>query len=92
MLTAGAAVVSRGLPANLGGGGVKLEVCPVIAVSSFGMFFRRTVLDLLLARRFWGAQLDATFLRGLVHGGLLSRELIYHYPASGAATDMEETA
>lgn len=85
LMAAGAKLVRRGLPVHPGSSYwvVELAARSVVGVSSCGMFSRRTVLDVLLARRFSGARLDRDFLSSLGHGGLLARELSYHFPDYG---------
>ena len=92
LMAAGAQLVRRGLPVHPGSSYwvVDLAGCPVVGVSSCGMFSRRTVLDILLARGFAGARLDRDFLSSLGHGGLLARELGYHFPDYGAVPGEQE--
>jgi len=82
LMAAGARPVRRGLPVHPGSSYwvAELEGCTAVGVSSCGMFSRRTVLDILLARRFAGGRLDGDYLSSLGHGGLLARELSYHFP------------
>ena len=82
VIDAGARVVRRGLPVHPGSSYwiVELEQRPVIGVASCGMFSRRTALDLLLTRLFAGEELDAGFLAGLGHGGLLAPEMAWRFP------------
>ena len=81
-LSGEARVVRRGLPVHPGSSYwiVELEQRPVIGVASCGMFSRRTALDLLLTRLFAGEELDAGFLAGLGHGGLLAPEMAWRFP------------
>ncbi|MGA9775880.1 MAG: hypothetical protein WBU92_08160 [Candidatus Dormiibacterota bacterium] len=85
LLAAGAEEVRRGLPAHPGSSYwvVRLGGCDVVGVASCGMFSRRTVLDVLLCRRFAGGELDRPFLASLGHGGLLARELAHRFPDYG---------
>lgn len=89
LIAAGARPVRRGLPVHPGSSYwlAELSGCAAIGVSSCGLFSRRTVLDILLARRFAGGALDAEFLSSLGHGGLLARELSYHFPNYGLGED-----
>lgn len=82
LLRAGAQVVRRGLPAHPGSSYWVLQLgdCTVVGVASCGMFSRRTILDILLCRRFAGGPLDERYLSRLGHGGLLARELGYRFP------------
>jgi hypothetical protein len=82
VVEAGARVVRRGLPVHPGSSYwiVELHGSPVIGVASCGMFSRRTALDLLLTRLFAGESLDAEFLAGLGHGGLLAAEMAWRFP------------
>ncbi len=82
LLAAGASTIRRGLPVHPGSSYwvAELHECIVIGVASCGMFSRRTALDLLLARRLSGQPLDADYLSGMGHGGLLARELAFRFP------------
>jgi hypothetical protein len=89
VVDAGARVIRRGLPVHPGSSYwvVELHGSPVIGVASCGMFSRRTALDLLLTRCFAGEPLDAGYLAGLGHGGLLAAEMAWRFPRYDVATE-----
>ena len=92
LLDAGAEVIRRGLPVHPGSSYwlVTVQGVPVIGVASCGMFSRRSALDLLLMRCFAGEPLDAEFLAGLGHGGLLQSEGSWRIPACDRQVEVEE--
>ena len=57
---------------------------PVFGVAACGMFSRATVLDLILPRLFTGARVTADDFNRLGHGGLLSKDMAFRFPAYGA--------
>jgi len=57
---------------------------PIFGVAACGMFSRATVLDLILPRLFTGARVTADDFNSLGHGGLLSKDMAFRFPAYGA--------
>jgi molybdopterin biosynthesis enzyme len=57
---------------------------PIFGVAACGMFSRATVLDLILPRLFTGARVTADDFNRLGHGGLLSKDMAFRFPAYGA--------
>jgi hypothetical protein len=82
VVDAGAREVRRGLPVHPGSSYwiADLGACTIVGVAACGTFSRRTALDLLLVRRFAGLPLDASFLAGLGHGGLLAADMSWRFP------------
>jgi hypothetical protein len=88
---AGARIVRRGLPVHPGSSYwlAELGECTVVGVASCGTVSRRTALDLLLVQRFAGLPLDADFLAGLGHGGLLAGEMAWRFPRYDGGAEEE---
>lgn len=82
----GARMERQGAPAHPGSAVwlAYLGQTPIFGVAACGMFSKATVLDLLLPRLFSGVRLTARDFAGLGHGGLLSREMAFRFPAYGA--------
>jgi hypothetical protein len=82
----GARMERQGAPAHPGSAVwlAYLGETPIFGVAACGMFSKATVLDLLLPRLFSGVRLTARDFAGLGHGGLLSREMGFRFPAYGA--------
>jgi len=57
---------------------------PIFGVAACGMFSRATVLDLILPRLVTGARVTADDVNSLGHGGLLSKDMAFRFPAYGA--------
>jgi probable molybdopterin binding protein len=82
----GARMEKRGAPAHPGSAVwlAYLTEKPIFGVAACGMFSRATVLDLILPRLFSGARVTAGDFNGLGHGGLLSKDMAFRFPAYGA--------
>jgi hypothetical protein len=82
----GARMEKQGAPAHPGSAVwlAYLEEKPIFGVAACGMFSRATVLDLILPRLFTGARVSAADFNGLGHGGLLSKDMGFRFPAYGA--------
>ena len=63
---------------------------PVFGVAACGMFSRATVLDLILPRLFTGARVTADDFNRLGHGGLLSKDMAFRFPAYGAFDTLDQ--
>jgi len=85
LIASGATPLRRGLPMHPGSSYwlAMLRGRPVIGVASCGMFARRSALDILFTRLHAGLPLDAAFLAGLGHGGLLSSHAAWRVPSYG---------
>jgi molybdopterin biosynthesis enzyme len=82
----GARMEKQGAPAHPGSAVwlAYLTDKPIFGVAACGMFSRATVLDLILPRLFTGARVTAADFNGLGHGGLLSKDMGFRFPAYGA--------
>ena len=82
----GARMEKQGAPAHPGSAVwlAYLTDRPIFGVAACGMFSRATVLDLILPRLFTGARVTAADFNGLGHGGLLSKDMGFRFPAYGA--------
>ncbi len=82
----GARMEKQGAPAHPGSAVwlAYLTDRPIFGVAACGMFSRATVLDLILPRLFTGARVTAADFNGLGHGGLLSKDTGFRFPAYGA--------
>jgi molybdopterin biosynthesis enzyme len=82
----GARMEKQGAPAHPGSAVwlAYLSGKPIFGVAACGMFSRATVLDLILPRLFTGARVTAADFNGLGHGGLLSKDMGFRFPAYGA--------
>jgi len=82
----GARIEKQGAPAHPGSAVwlAYLTDRPIFGVAACGMFSRATVLDLILPRLFTGARVTAADFNGLGHGGLLSKDMGFRFPAYGA--------
>jgi hypothetical protein len=82
----GAQMEKQGAPAHPGSAVwlAYLTDKPIFGVAACGMFSRATVLDLILPRLFTGARVSAADFNGLGHGGLLSKDMGFRFPAYGA--------
>lgn len=67
-----------------------LEDKPIFGVAACGMFSRATVLDLILPRLFTGARVTADDFNRLGHGGLLSKDMAFRFPAYGAFDTIDQ--
>lgn len=63
---------------------------PIFGVAACGMFSRATVLDLILPRLFTGARVTADDFNRLGHGGLLSKDMAFRFPAYGAFDTLDQ--
>jgi len=63
---------------------------PIFGVAACGMFSRATVLDLILPRLFTGDQVTAADFNGLGHGGLLSKDMAFRFPAYDAFDTLDQ--
>jgi hypothetical protein len=63
---------------------------PIFGVAACGMFSRATVLDLILPRLFTGARVTAGDFNRLGHGGLLSKDMAFRFPAYGAFDTLDQ--
>lgn len=82
----GARMEKQGAPAHPGSAVwlAYLNDKPIFGVAACGMFSKATVLDLILPRLFTGARVTAGDFNGLGHGGLLSKDMAFRFPAYGA--------
>lgn len=82
----GARMEKQGAPAHPGSAVwlAYLGDKPIFGVAACGMFSKATVLDLILPRLFSGARVTAADFNGLGHGGLLSKDMAFRFPAYGA--------
>jgi hypothetical protein len=82
----GARMEKQGAPAHPGSAVwlAYLEEKPIFGVAACGMFSKATVLDLILPRLFTGSRVTAADFNGLGHGGLLSKDMAFRFPAYGA--------
>ena len=82
----GARMEKQGAPAHPGSAVwlAYLQDKPVFGVAACGMFSRATVLDLILPRLFTGGRVSAQDFNRLGHGGLLSKDMAFRFPAYGA--------
>jgi hypothetical protein len=82
----GARMEKQGAPAHPGSAVwlAYLTDKPIFGVAACGMFSRATVLDLILPRLFTGARVTAGDFNSLGHGGLLSKDMAFRFPAYGA--------
>ena len=82
----GARMEKQGAPAHPGSAVwlAYLTDKPIFGVAACGMFSKATVLDLILPRLFTGARVTAGDFNGLGHGGLLSKDMAFRFPAYGA--------
>jgi molybdopterin biosynthesis enzyme len=81
----GAQMEKQGAPAHPGSAVwlAYLNGIPVFGVAACGMFSQATVLDLILPRLFTGVRVSAADFNGLGHGGLLSKDMAFRFPAYG---------
>jgi hypothetical protein len=66
---------------------------PVLGMPACGMFSQASSFDLILPRILAGEHVDNAVMAGLGHGGLLSRDSAYRFPAyrkSGTRGELEE--
>jgi molybdopterin biosynthesis enzyme len=82
----GARMEKQGAPAHPGSAVwlAYLGGKPIFGVAACGMFSKATVLDLILPRLFTGSRVTAGDFNGLGHGGLLSKDMAFRFPAYGA--------
>jgi hypothetical protein len=88
----GAHMEKQGAPAHPGSAVwlAYLNERPVFGVAACGMFSKATVLDLILPRLFTGTRVRARDFIGLGHGGLLSREMRFRFPAYDEGAMLDE--
>jgi hypothetical protein len=88
----GARMEKQGAPAHPGSAVwlAYLTDKPVFGVAACGMFSRATVLDLILPRLFTGARVTADDFNRLGHGGLLSKDMAFRFPAYGAFDTLDQ--
>jgi hypothetical protein len=91
LVSLGARMEKQGAPAHPGSAVwlAYLAEKPVFGVAACGMFSRATVLDLVLPRLFAGERLRAADFNRLGHGGLLSSDMRFRFPAYGAFDTLE---
>jgi len=79
----GAERVRHGVPAHPGSllWVARIEGVPVVGVPSCGLFSRATVFDLVLARILAGLPVEAADLARMGHGGFLTPEMNWRFPA-----------
>lgn len=82
----GARMEKQGAPAHPGSAVwlAYLDDRPIFGVAACGMFSKATVLDLILPRLFTGTRVTTADFNGLGHGGLLSKDMAFRFPAYGA--------
>ena len=80
---AGGVMVRHGVPAHPGSllWLARWRERPVLGMPACGMFSQATAFDLLLPRFLAGEEIGAGELAGLGHGGLLSRDSAWRFPA-----------
>jgi molybdopterin biosynthesis enzyme len=88
----GARMEKQGAPAHPGSAVWLAYVSdkPIFGVAACGMFSRATVLDLILPRLFTGAGVTADDFNRLGHGGLLSKDMAFRFPAYGAFDTLDQ--
>jgi hypothetical protein len=88
----GASMEKRGAPAHPGSAVwlAYLDDEPIFGVATCGMFSKATVLDLILPRLFTGARVTAADFNRLGHGGLLSKDMAFRFPAYGPGDGLEQ--
>ena len=88
----GARMEKQGAPAHPGSAVWLAYVTdkPIFGVAACGMFSRATVLDLILPRLFTGARVTADDFNRLGHGGLLSKDMAFRFPAYGAFDTLDQ--
>jgi molybdopterin biosynthesis enzyme len=88
----GARMEKQGAPAHPGSAVwlAYLTDKPIFGVAACGMFSKATVLDLILPRLFTGARVTAGDFNGLGHGGLLSKDMAFRFPAYGAFDTLDQ--
>jgi hypothetical protein len=88
----GARMEKQGAPAHPGSAVwlAYLSDKPIFGVAACGMFSRATVLDLILPRLFTGARVTADDFNRLGHGGLLSKDMAFRFPAYGAFDTVDQ--
>jgi len=88
----GARTEKQGAPAHPGSAVwlAYLRDTPIFGVAACGMFSRATVLDLILPRLFTGARVTADDFNRLGHGGLLSKDMAFRFPAYGAFDTIDQ--
>ncbi len=59
----------------------ELRGCPVLGMPACGMFSQASSFDLILPRILAGEHVDNAVVAQLGHGGLLSRDSAYRFPA-----------
>jgi len=85
----GAQTVRQGVPAHPGSllWMATLGAIPVLGMPSCGMFSQATLFDLVLPRLLAGEPVGPAELAAFGHGGLLSREMAFRFPAYRAGHD-----
>ena len=63
---------------------------PVVGMPSCGLFSRATVFDLVLPRLLAGERVDDDWFAELGHGGLLTRDMAFRFPAYRVSRDRGE--
>ena len=88
----GARMEKQGAPAHPGSAVWLAYVTdtPIFGVAACGMFSRATVLDLILPRLFTGARVTADDFNRLGHGGLLSKDMAFRFPAYGDIDTLDQ--
>jgi hypothetical protein len=88
----GGRLVRRGVPAHPGSmiWLAGLGDCRFLGLPSCGMFALATAADLVLPRLLTGEMLEAADLADLGHGGILSRDMRFRFPAYARELDAPE--
>jgi molybdopterin biosynthesis enzyme len=79
----------HGVPAHPGSLSwlARIGEIPVVGMPSCGLFSQATVFDLILPRLLAGVPADADWFAGLGHGGFLTHDMAFRFPAYHAARE-----
>jgi hypothetical protein len=88
----GARIARHGAPAHPGSllWLAWVDEIPVVGMPACGLFSRATVFDLVLPRLLAGERVDNDWFAALGHGGLLTRDMAFRFPAYRASRDRGE--
>jgi hypothetical protein len=88
----GARIARHGAPAHPGSllWLAWVDDVPVVGMPSCGLFSRATVFDLVFPRLLAGEPVDGDWFAELGHGGLLTRDMAFRFPAYRASRDRGE--